>query len=123
DGVGIDLLDIARLERALGRRPALASRLFTSTELDYARARRRPARHLAARFAAKEATVKALGLGAMRPHDIEVVSGERPELGLSGEAAERAREGGVELSVSLTHSDELAAAVVLARSGARPSDH
>ncbi|MGZ5419872.1 MAG: holo-ACP synthase, partial [Solirubrobacterales bacterium] len=61
-GVGVDLLEIGRLERALERHPRLAERLFTERELSYARARARPGRHLAARFAAKEATVKALGL-------------------------------------------------------------
>ena len=51
-GVGIDLLEIERLERALGRHPRLADRVFTRSEQDYAAARARPARHLAARFAA-----------------------------------------------------------------------
>jgi holo-[acyl-carrier protein] synthase len=60
-GVGIDLLEIGRLERALERRPRLAERLFTDGELAYARSRHRPGRHLAARFAAKEAALKALG--------------------------------------------------------------
>ena len=54
-GSGIDLLEIGRLERALERRPRLAERLFTDGELADARSRRRPGRHLAARFAAKEA--------------------------------------------------------------------
>ena len=63
-GVGIDLLEIDRLERALERHPRLAARVFTEAERDYAAARARPARHLAARFAAKEAVVKALGLSA-----------------------------------------------------------
>ena len=61
-GIGIDLLEIDRLERALARRPRLAERLFTDAELDYAAARARPAQHLAARFCAKEAVAKALGL-------------------------------------------------------------
>ena len=61
-GVGIDLLEIERLERALERRPALAARLFTDAERAYARAARAPGQHLAARFCAKEAVAKALGL-------------------------------------------------------------
>ncbi len=61
-GIGIDLVEIARIERALARRPRLARRLFTEGEIEYAAARGRPARHLAARFAAKEAVVKALGM-------------------------------------------------------------
>jgi holo-[acyl-carrier protein] synthase len=112
-GVGIDLLEIERLERALERHPRLAERIFTEAELEYARARRRPGRNLAARFAAKEAAVKALGLRGFGLREIEVVAGEPPRLRLSGRAAERA--GGTELHLSLTHSRDLAAAVVTAR--------
>jgi holo-[acyl-carrier protein] synthase len=65
-GVGIDLLEIERLERALQRRPRLAERLFTDAELEYALARARPGQHLAARFCAKEAVAKALGLAGDR---------------------------------------------------------
>jgi holo-[acyl-carrier protein] synthase len=113
--VGIDLLEIARLERALERRPRLAERLFTERELAYARARRRPGRHLAARFAAKEAALKALGPRGLAPREIEVEGGgaEAPTLRLHGAAAERAR--GLELELSVTHTQEIAAAVVLAR--------
>ncbi|MGB6426281.1 MAG: 4'-phosphopantetheinyl transferase superfamily protein, partial [Solirubrobacterales bacterium] len=60
---GVDLIEIERLERALERRPRLAERLFSEGELIYANARGRPARHLAARFAAKEAAFKAIGTG------------------------------------------------------------
>lgn len=113
-GPGIDLIEIGRLERALERRPRLAERLFRPGELAYARARRRPGRHLAARFAAKEAAIKALGGGAA-PRSIEVLSdGAAPSLRLHGAAAERARRLDVELRVSLTHSREVAAAVVVA---------
>lgn len=108
-GIGIDLIEIARLERALERRPRLAERLFTDEELDYARRRARPGRHLAARFAAKEAVVKALGLPAFAPREIEVVAGEPPRVRLSGRAEESA--GGREIAISLTHSQEAAAAV------------
>ncbi|MGG7377378.1 holo-ACP synthase, partial [Escherichia coli] len=52
-GIGLDLLDIERLERALERRPRLAQRLFSEQELEYAARHARPARHLAARFCAK----------------------------------------------------------------------
>jgi holo-[acyl-carrier protein] synthase len=117
-GVGIDLLEIGRLERALERHPRLANRVFTGAELSYARARRRPGRHLAARFAAKEAAVKALGVGPLGLREIEVVSGEPPRLRLRGRAAAAAREREVALSLSLSHSREMAAAVVLA--GDRP---
>ena len=95
------------------RHPRLADRVFTADELAYARARGRPGRHLAARFAAKEAAVKALGLRHFGLRDIEVVAGEPPTLRLHGRAADAARERGVELQVSLTHS-QMAAAVVVA---------
>jgi holo-[acyl-carrier protein] synthase len=113
-GVGIDLLEVSRLERAMDRHPRLAERVFTVGELAYSRDRPRPGPHLAARFAAKEAAVKALGLRHFGLREIEVVAGEPPRLELHGRAAQAARESGVELSVSLTHSQQMAAAVVVA---------
>jgi holo-[acyl-carrier protein] synthase len=111
-GVGIDLLEIERLERALERHPRLAERVFTEAERSYAAARARPGRHLAARFAAKEAVVKALGLsGGFGLREIEVVAGEPPTVHLSGRAAEAA--GGERVDVSLTHSRDYAAAVAV----------
>ena len=111
-GIGIDLLEIERLERALERHPRLAERVFTAAERDYAAARSRPGRHLAARFAAKEAVVKALGLsGGFGLRDIEVVAGEPPRVSLSGRAAGAADRGRVDLS--LTHSRDYAAAVAM----------
>ena len=114
--IGLDLIEIARLEAALERRPTLASRLFTEAEREFAGTGSRPGRHLAARFAAKEAALKALGIGGLRMHEVEVIGGgrEAPALRLSGSAARAADEQGVRLEVSLTHSRELAAAVVLA---------
>jgi holo-[acyl-carrier protein] synthase len=115
-GIGIDLLEVERLEAALARRPRLAQRLFTEGELSEARSRRRPGRHLAARFAAKEAAIKALGAGVpVREVEVEGGGHEAPRLRLHGRAAALAEERGVELQVSLTHSREVAAAVVLAR--------
>jgi holo-[acyl-carrier protein] synthase len=111
-GLGIDLLEIERLERALERHPRLAERVFTKAERDYAAARARPGRHLAARFAAKEAVVKALGLsGGFGLRDIEVVAGEPPGVRLSGRAAKAAN--GEQIDVSLTHSRDYAAAVAV----------
>jgi holo-[acyl-carrier protein] synthase len=109
--VGIDLIEIERVERALERRPRLATRLFTDAELAYSRERARPGRHLAARFAAKEAVIKALGQG-VPPKEIEVVSGEPPTLRLHGQAAELAAD--TEIAISMTHSRESAAAVAIA---------
>lgn len=112
-GVGIDLLEIDRLERALQRHPRLAGRLFTERERAYAAARARPGRHLAARFAAKEAVVKALGLRGFGLREIEVVAGEPPTVRLSGTAAAAAGER--RLEISLTHSRDYAAAAAIAR--------
>jgi holo-[acyl-carrier protein] synthase len=114
-GIGIDLLEIDRMERALERHPRLAERVFTTAEREYAAARTRPGRHLAARFAAKEAVVKALGLsGGFGLREIEVVAGEPPTVRLSGRAAEAAK--GRCIGVSLTHSRDNAAAVAVIQS-------
>src|SRR4051812_44813094 len=106
DGVGIDLLEIGRLERALERRPHLATRLFTDGERARAAGSRRPAVQLAARFCAKEAVTKALALDALRPREIEVVGGGGgpPSVRLHGAAARRAEALGVEVAISLTHT-------------------
>jgi len=112
-GVGIDLLEIGRMEKALARHPRLAQRVFTDAEREYAAARARPGQHLAARFAAKEAVVKALGLsGGFSLRDIEVIAGEPPAVRLSGRAEEAA--AGLAVKISLTHSRDFAAAVAIA---------
>ena len=110
--VGIDLLEIERMEHALHRRPRLALRLFTEGERAYAAGRARPAQHLAARFCAKEAVAKALRLEAWNPLDIEVVGeGASTAIALHGRLAEL----GVKLDISLTHSKVTAGAVALVR--------
>jgi holo-[acyl-carrier protein] synthase len=114
-GVGIDLIEIARIERALERHPRLAGRLFTDAEIEYSAARGRPGRHLAARFAAKEAAIKAMGLSpGFRLNDIEVVAGEPPELRFHRDVAADAKERGLSVKVSLTHDRETAGAVAIA---------
>ena len=112
-GIGIDAVDIQRLGDLLTRRPAMAERLFTEVE------RTVPLAGLAARFAAKEAAMKALGvgLGAFGFHDVSVVrqEGGAPQLLVTGTAAELAASMGVRSwKVSLTHTDALAEAVVVA---------
>lgn len=115
-GVGIDQLEIARLERALARRPRLAERLFTPAERAYAAQRARPAQHLAARFCAKEAVAKALGLTAWNFTDVEVVRGDgAPTVVLHGAVAAHAAALGVgEVKISLTHTRRDAAAIAIA---------
>lgn len=121
EGIGIDLLDIARLERALERRPALRDRLFTAAEQDATALRARPGRHLAARFCAKEAVTKALRMDAFRPLDIEVIGhGAPPTVRLTGAAAARAAELGVAVVISMTHEREVASAVAWATVTADP---
>ncbi len=113
-GVGIDLLEIERLERALERRPRLAERLFTEGERAYAAGRARPGQHLAARFCAKEATAKALGLQVWSFRDVEVLHAEGPpRLALHGAAAARAADLGVTVRISLTHTRRDAGAVAI----------
>lgn len=119
-GIGVDVIEIARVERLwkkYGRR--LLGRLFTPAELEYCLARARPEASLAARFAAKEAVMKALGLGLGRCRwlDIEVVrSGHgTPGVNLSGAAAGRAAELGVTFwHLSLAHCRAYAVACAVA---------
>lgn len=118
-GVGIDLVDIARVRDLLDRHPRFAAQRFTAAERAWCDRRRDPAERYAARFAAKEATLKALGvgLGAVRLIDLEVVTAASgaPGLVLHGTAAELAAERGVaRWHVSLSHSRALATALVVA---------
>ena len=110
--VGIDLLEIERMEQALARRPGLADRLFTDGERAYAARRARPGQHLAARFCAKEAVAKALRLEAWNPRDIEVV-GEGAQTGVALHGA--LGELGVRVEISMTHSKATAGAVAMVR--------
>ena len=119
-GIGIDLVDLVEFKAILKRRGSrFLARAFTAGEIRYCRARKDPAPHFAARFAAKEAAFKALGTGWGKGVDwreVEVVSvwGERPRLELRGEFARRAGRAGVNRGhVSLTHSGAYASAVVL----------
>jgi holo-[acyl-carrier protein] synthase len=120
-GIGIDLVDIARVERMLEHKgDRVLARLFTEDEVAYAMARVRPAMHLAARLAAKEAAFKALaGSDDARMigwREVEVVArrGHAPALVLTGRADTRARELGIQhLWLSLTHTDSAAAATVV----------
>ncbi len=118
-GVGVDAVDLPRLAAVLARRPRLAERVFTPGELAYARRAADPVPRLATRFAAKEACMKALGvgLGAFGLHDAEVVRAglDAPALVLSGAAAGLAASLGVgALHLSLTHTGLVAVAVVVA---------
>jgi holo-[acyl-carrier protein] synthase len=118
-GVGVDAVDVVRFRMVLARRPGLARRLFTDGERSYAESGKDPASRLAARFAAKEAVLKALGvgIGAADFRDVEVVRGDdgAPRLSLDGRAAALAARRGVRWwHVSLSHTDLVALASVVA---------
>ncbi len=125
-GVGVDAVDLDRFRRVLARRPRLAERLFTRAERAYASDRPDPVPRLSTRFAAKEATMKALGvgLGACPFADVEVVRTglDRPALVLHGAAADLARRAGVgRWHLSLTHTERVAMAMVVAERVGAPA--
>lgn len=118
-GVGIDLVDIDRFRRSLQRTPTMRQRLFTDVELAYVANQADDAASLAARFAAREAVMKSLGLGlgAFGFHDAWVDRAESgaPSLVIAGRARELALAAGVRAwHLSLTHSDTVAGAYVVA---------
>ena len=110
--MGIDLIEIERVERALGR-SGFRERCFTDAERAYCDSKQNPAQHYAARFAGKEAVGKALGCGVhFTWREIEIAGRPKPGVTLSGSTkafAERTHAGAIDLS--LTHSKGLAAAV------------
>lgn len=125
-GLGLDAVDVDRMRVVLTRTPGFAARVFTEDERSYAARRRDPAERLAARFAAKEAVMKALGvgLGAFPLRDVAVASepSGAPVLVLTGAAAALAAERGVSgWRLSLTHTRHTAVAVAVALGGGGPS--
>jgi holo-[acyl-carrier protein] synthase len=120
-GLGTDLIEIERIERSVARfGERFLERIFTPGEIAYCHAKKSSAESLAARFAAKEAGAKALGTGISRgvswkEFEVRRKPGQRPELHLSGRAAEIARAMGIRrMSLSLTHSRQMSMAVVVA---------
>ena len=118
-GIGIDAVDVDRFRRVLRRRPGLVPRLFTAEEQAYANRQADPTQRYAARFAAKEAVLKALGIGLGHVRLVEIeVAGQpsgAPALRLSGKAAAVAERSGVaRWHLSLTHTDLIAQAVAVA---------
>ena len=116
--VGVDLIEIARISRALERYPGFRERCFTEAERDYCDSRPNPAQHYAARFAGKEAVGKSIGFGVARAfawRDVEIVGRPKPAVKLSGRVEQWATKVGAgQLDLSMTHSRELAAAVCVA---------
>ena len=118
-GAGTDIIEVQRVEEKLVRTESLKTKLFTPTEIAYCESKHRPAMHFAARFAAKEAFLKAMGTGWSGGHkfsEIEVVNNGlgKPELFVHGKVREFCETHGVSaMEVSLTHIKDLASAVVV----------
>lgn len=128
-GLGVDIVEVERMQRILARTPSFARKVFSQAEQDYCNAQANPATHYALRFAAKEAVVKALGTGFAQGvwvHDVEVERAKngRPSVKLSGRALQIAREQGVRdisISLSYTHTDAVACAMALTEAAVRAS--
>lgn len=118
-GIGIDAVDIERFRTSLARTPTMRERLFTAEELAYVAPKVDPVPSLAARFAAREAVMKAmgLGLGAFGFHEVWVTRAEsgRPALMVTGRALELAVYRGITVwHLTITHTDLVAIAQVIA---------
>lgn len=120
-GVGVDIIEVERIEGAIARHgERFLTKIFTPAEIAYCRARGRSAEHFAGRFAAKEAVLKALGVGirwGAALKEIEVLRGAagNPSVVLRGRVAQRARElGASRIHVSLSHSERHAVAQAVA---------
>jgi holo-[acyl-carrier protein] synthase len=119
-GIGVDLVECARIQHSIDRfGDRFLHRVFTEGEVEYSMSMKFPARHLAARFAAKEAVSKAFGTGigkAMGWRDIDIrkkPSGE-PFLVFSGPAEELAKKRGVTLAlITLSHTEHHAVATIV----------
>jgi holo-[acyl-carrier protein] synthase len=117
-GIGVDLVDVARVERMIARHPTFTRRVFTEREIAYCERQASPAESYAARWAAREACRKALGgVRGMRWHDVEVSRAPTgaPSLVLTGATRSRAERLGVtDVKVALTHERRTAAAFCIA---------
>ena len=118
-GIGVDLVEVDRFRTSIERTPGILDRCFTDDERAYAELRRDPTERFAVRFAAKEAVMKALGvgIGKVRLRDIEVARAEsgRPSIVLHGTAAELASSlGVVEWKLTMTHTATMAEAIAVA---------
>ncbi len=117
--VGLDLIEIERIRRALERYPAFRERCFTEAERAYCDSRKNPAQSYAGRFAGKEAVGKALGIGVRFTwREIEIAGRLKPRVRLSGRTgAWAAKAGAGRIDLSMTHSRELAAAICVVEEG------
>ncbi|MBS1888300.1 MAG: 4'-phosphopantetheinyl transferase superfamily protein [Actinobacteria bacterium] len=112
--IGFDLVETSRIASKLGK--PVRDDLFLPGELSYAETQPDPAQTLAARYAAKEAVVKALGMDGWEPLEVEIVGGgERTSVRLHGDVRRRAEELGVEVTISMSHLDSICGAAALGR--------
>lgn len=115
-GIGVDIVDLGRFDRAVSRTPRLVERLFAVSEQTL------PVHSLAARFAAKEALIKALGRSdGVRWHDVETIEDEHgnPEFSLHGDVAATAAARGItHFHLTMTHDAGVACAFVVAEGAA-----
>ncbi len=119
-GIGVDVVDVERMQVALERTPKIRERLFTEAEIGYCEKYRFAERHYAGRWAAKEAVTKALGCGLIQWNGVEVVRHPRraPFVRISGKIKRFAEMVGVreeDLFISITHSELSAVAVCVVR--------
>lgn len=129
-GLGVDIVEIARMRRILERTPSFREKVFSEEERAYCESTANPEVHYATRFAAKEAVLKALGTGFSRGvanHDVEVRRNAkgRPFVVLHGRAKEIAAEQGVRelpLSLSYTHTDAVACALAITEESVRAQE-
>jgi holo-[acyl-carrier protein] synthase len=122
-GIGTDIIEIGRVEEKLRRTGGLKTRVFTPREITYCEGKAKSAQHYAARFAAKEAFLKAIGTGWSRGYrfvDIEILNNEqgKPQIVLQGKVKDFCEENGITgFHVSLSHIKDLAKAVVVLEKG------
>ena len=129
-GLGVDIVEIERMQRILERTKSFAEKTFSEAERAYCDKKSNPAAHYATRFAAKEAVVKALGTGFSKGiwvRDIEVVRDKKgkPSVVLSGRAKEVAEEQGVreiQISLSYTHTEAVACALAITESSVQSAE-
>lgn len=129
-GLGVDIVEIERMQKILERTPSFAKKVYSEAERAYCDAKARPEIHYATRFAAKEAVLKALGTGfseGIGVRDVEVVRNAKgkPNAVLSGRAREVADEQGVidiQLSLSYTHLEAVACAMAITKGSIKASE-
>ena len=118
-GIGLDIVEVHRIEKVLRGSKSIAGRVFTAEEIKYCSERRNEYQHFAGRFAAKEAALKALGTGwqgGIRWRDVETIAGPlgQPRLTFHGRALELFTESGAVSSLlSITHASDYAVAFVV----------